>query len=184
MKLIKMRSTVPVLALTVMLAAVLVPVTDVAGTAGSSGTPLPVTVPPRVLHVRALVALPDGKTESGNAIRAAMQAALKAGPGSEVALEAGTYLVTPRASREACFPISGAANLVVRGEGKATKIVITDPAAGGFSVGFGRQVTLRDNTASDLDRGTTGLVEDERLEEESYLKQLTLPSSWTTTTWP
>jgi hypothetical protein len=144
MKLTRTHPTVPGLALTVMLAAVLVPVTDVAGTAGSLGTPLPATVGLRVFHVRASGALPDGKTESGNAIRAAIQAALKAGPGSEVALEAGTYLVTPRAPREACFPISGAADLVVRGEGKATKIVITDPAAGGFSVGFGRQVTLRD----------------------------------------
>lgn len=118
----------------------------VACMAGTSGTPLPVAVAPRVFQVRAFGALPDAKTESGNAIRAAIQAALKAGPGSEVALEAGTYLVTPRAPREACFPISGAANLVVRGEGKATKIVITDPAAGGFSVGLGQQVTLRDFT--------------------------------------
>jgi hypothetical protein len=54
--------------------------------------------------------------------------------------------VTPPAPREVCFPISGAANLVVRGEGKATKIVITDPAAGGFSVGLGQQVTLPDFT--------------------------------------
>jgi hypothetical protein len=80
MKPTRTHPTVPGLALTVMLAAVLVPVTDVAGTAGSLGTPLPATVPPRVFHVRASGTLPDGKTESGNAIRAAIQAALKAGP--------------------------------------------------------------------------------------------------------
>jgi len=91
MTLTKTRPAVPGLAFTVILAAVLVPVTDVAGTAGSLGTPLPATpaaplrvgVAPRVFHVRA-----------------------------------------------------------------------------------------------------SGTLREERLAEESYLKQLTLPSSWTTTTWP
>ena len=100
----------------------------------------------RTFSVRDFGGLPDSQTESGDAIRAALQAAVKAGPGSEIVLEAGTYRVRPAVPREACFPIHGATNLVVRGAGQATKIVITEPAAGGFSVGPGQQVTLRDFT--------------------------------------
>ncbi len=104
------------------------------------------TVASRALNVRDFGALPDGQTESGAGIRAAIQAAIKAGPGSAVVLEAGIYRVKPPMPREACFPIHGATNLVVRGAAKSTKLVITDPAAGGFSVGLSQMVTLRDFT--------------------------------------
>ena len=104
------------------------------------------TIPSRTFNVRDFGALPDGQTESGAGIRDAIQAAIKAGPGSEVVLEAGIYRVKPAAPREACFLVHGATNLVVRGAGQATRIVITDPAAGGFNVGPGQQVTLRDFT--------------------------------------
>jgi len=100
----------------------------------------------RVFAVRDSGAVPDGQTESGEAIRSALQAALKAGPGTEVVFEAGTFRVKPPAVREACFLIRHATNLVVRGAGKPTKIVITDPAAGGFSVGLSERVVLRDLT--------------------------------------
>ena len=89
-------------------------------------------------------AVPDGKTESGDAICAAIRAALASGPGTEVVLESGTYRVKPEGPRRYCFPIRGAAGLTVRGASQATKVVITDPASGGFSVGLSRQVTLRD----------------------------------------
>jgi len=100
----------------------------------------------RTFHVRDFGALPDGKTESGTAIRAAIRAAIAAGPGSEVVLDGGTYRVRAEGRRGYCFPIHQAANLVVRGAGKATKIVITDPAAGGFLFGLCRQISVRDVT--------------------------------------
>jgi len=101
---------------------------------------------PRVFHVRDFGAVADGETESGAAIRTAIQAAIKAGPGTEVTLDAGTYRVKPLAPRDACLSIHGATNQVVRGAGRSTQIVITDPAAGGFSIGLGQQVTVRDLT--------------------------------------
>jgi len=104
------------------------------------------TIASSTFNVRDFGAVADGQTESGAGIRAAFQAAIKAGPGSEVVLEAGTYRVKPAVPREACFPIHGATNLVMRGAGRSTQIVITDPAAGGFSIGLGQQVTLRDLT--------------------------------------
>ncbi|MBM4091781.1 MAG: hypothetical protein FJ276_20495, partial [Planctomycetes bacterium] len=79
----------------------------------------------RVFHVRDYGAVPDGKTESGNAIRAAIAAAIAAAgtPDApvEVVLEAGTYRVrhdSPR--RGSCFPIHQATHVTVRGAGPAT----------------------------------------------------------------
>lgn len=100
----------------------------------------------RTFHVRDFGAVADGKTESGESIRKAIQAALKEAPGSEIVLESGTYRVKPPAPREACFSIHRATNLVVRGAGKTTRIVVTDPAASGFSFGLGLQVSLRELT--------------------------------------
>jgi hypothetical protein len=99
---------------------------------------------PRIFALREFGAVPDGTTEFGGAIRAAIAAAIAAGPGSEVVFEAGTYRVAPAAPREACFPVQNARGLVIRGAGEATKLVISDPAATGFGLGLGQDITIRD----------------------------------------
>jgi len=88
----------------------------------------------------------NSEDDSGDAIRAAVRAAMAAGPGAEVVFEAGTYRVQAEGQRGYCFPVRQAANLVVRGAGKATKIVITNPAVGAFSFGICQQVSIRDLT--------------------------------------
>jgi len=103
----------------------------------------------RVFHVREFGAVPDGKTDSGDAIRAAIAAALAAAGTAEapveVVLDAGAYRARHDNQRRGyCFPIHQAAHLTVRGAGPATRIVIADPTLGGFQFGMGRQVTLRD----------------------------------------
>jgi hypothetical protein len=102
----------------------------------------------QVFHVRDFGAVPDGKTESGTAIRAAIAAAVGAAktPSAvvEIVLEAGTYRVRPENPREPCFPVQQAANLTVRGAGRDTKIVIADPAAGGFTFGLCRNACVAD----------------------------------------
>ena len=102
----------------------------------------------RVFHVRDFGAVADGRTESGAAIRAAISEAIVAGNRSErpveIVLEAGTYLVRPERPRTDCFLIRQATNLVVRGAGQATRIVINDPASAGFSFGLSRNVSIRD----------------------------------------
>ena len=103
----------------------------------------------RVFHVRDFGAVPDGKTDSGDAIRAAIAAAVGAAGTAEapvkVVLDAGTYRAGHDNQRRGyCFPIHQAAHLTVRGAGPATKIVIADPTLGGFHFGVGQQVTLRD----------------------------------------
>jgi hypothetical protein len=99
---------------------------------------------PRIFHVRDYGANPHDRSDSGQAIRAAIQAAIASGPGAEVVLDAGVYRVKPPAPRETCFSIHQATNLVLRGAGKSTKIIITDPASGGFAFGLCQQVTIRD----------------------------------------
>jgi hypothetical protein len=104
----------------------------------------------RVFHVRDYGAVADGRTESGAAIRAAIAEAIVAGNTTgrpvEIVLEAGTYLVQPERPRTDCFPIRQATNLVVRGAGKATRIMINDPASAGFSFGLSRNVSVRELT--------------------------------------
>ncbi len=94
-------------------------------------------------HVRDFGALADGRTECGESIRAAIQAAIKTGGPSEVILDPGIYRATPETPRGTCFPIQNATNLTVRGAGSSTKILVTDPAAGAFFVASGHDITLR-----------------------------------------
>ncbi len=96
----------------------------------------------RVVHVRDFGAVPDGKTEAGNAIREAIRVATAAGPGGEVVLAAGTYRVS--SAKGYCFPIQRARDLTVRGAGAATKIVIANPTLGAFNVAISTNVTVRD----------------------------------------
>ena len=110
----------------------------------STISPVPHAIAPRVFHIRDFGAVADGKTDAGNGIRAAIAAAIASGQPVEVRLEAGAYRVRPPAPRETCFPIHQATNLVVRGAGKSTRIVIADPASGGFGFGLCQQVSVRD----------------------------------------
>ncbi|MHB8955472.1 MAG: right-handed parallel beta-helix repeat-containing protein [Pirellulaceae bacterium] len=100
-----------------------------------------------VFHVRDFGAVPDGKTPAGDAIRAAIDAALAApsAPDAPVAvvLDAGEYLVQHEDGRGYCFPIHRAAHLTVRGAGTSTKIVIADPTLGGFLFGLCHHVAVR-----------------------------------------
>jgi len=111
-------------------------------TAWAYGAPSPPS--PRPLHVRDFGAVPDGKTESGAGIRAAIRAAIASGGPAQVILDAGTYRVKAEPSRPYCFPIERASGLTIRGAGPATKIVIADPACGGFLIVSGRDVVVRD----------------------------------------
>lgn len=99
---------------------------------------------PLVVRARDHGAVPDVATNSGPALRRAIQAALAAGSGSEVVLEAGTYRVGPDAPRGTCLPLNGVTNLTLRGAGAATKLIVTDPEATAVNVSGSQRVTLRD----------------------------------------
>lgn len=98
----------------------------------------------RTFHVRDYGAVPDGQTDAGPALRAALHAALAAGPGTEVRLDRGVYRVSPAAPRQICLPVHQATNLVIRGEPGQTLLVVTDPAAGAFGFGTCEKVIIRD----------------------------------------
>ncbi len=100
--------------------------------------------PPRLFHVRDYGAVLDAGSDCGAAIRAAIQAAMESESPAEVVLEAGTYRVQGARPRGYCFPVRQAENLTIRGAGKTTKVVVTNPAAGAFSLALCRQFCLRD----------------------------------------
>lgn len=82
--------------------------------------------------IRDYGALPG--TECGKGIRKAIQAAIDSGSPAEVVLGAGTYRVEAAGPRGYCFPVQNARNLVIRGEGRDTKLIVTSPACGVFSL--------------------------------------------------
>jgi len=67
-------------------------------TALGAQTPAAPAAAPRIFHVRDYGAKPDDHSDSGQAIRAAIQAAIASGPGAEVVLDAGVYRVKPPAA--------------------------------------------------------------------------------------
>ena len=89
-------------------------------------------------------ALPEA--ECGEAIHKTIQAAIDSGSPAEVVLGAGTYRVEAAGPRGYCFPIQNARNLVIRGEGRDTKLIVTNPACGVFSLVLCQKITLRDLT--------------------------------------
>jgi hypothetical protein len=100
----------------------------------------------RIFRVHDYGALPDGETECGTAIRKAIQAAIDSKVPAEVVLDAGTYRVKSDGARSYCFSAHQAEGLLIRGTGRATKILVTNPAAGTFSLALCRNITLRDLT--------------------------------------
>jgi hypothetical protein len=120
--------------------------------AGTAAEPAPPSGGNRLIFpVRDFGAVSDGKSESGAAIRAAIAAATEAAKTAdrpaEVVLEAGVYRVRSENPRHGyCFRVHEATNLIIRGAGKSTKLLVTDPKLGGFVFGLCRQVTLRDLT--------------------------------------
>ncbi len=89
---------------------------------------------------------PNGSSDSGPGIRAAIERAMAAGTGATVLLEEGTYRVSATSPRGYCFSIQGAKGITVGGAGAKTKIVVTAPDAGAFLVVNSESVTLRDFT--------------------------------------
>lgn len=100
----------------------------------------------RVFHVDAFGAVPDGKTDSGPAIRQAFEAALQVPPPTEVRFSAGRYLASPIEGDEGrTFVLEDARELTIAGEGAdQTELVLTDPRAGGFAFMRGREILVRD----------------------------------------
>jgi hypothetical protein len=91
-------------------------------------------------------AIPDGRSDSGEAIRAALKKAISAQQPSEIVLDAGVYRVAPERPGSPCLPINGADGLVVRGAGRETVLIFTDPISTGISINNSRNVTVRDIT--------------------------------------
>jgi hypothetical protein len=107
----------------------------------SGGSPAP--QPRRIFHVHDFGAQADHPADSGAAVRRAIEAAIASGLGAEVVFGEGTYRVQPGSPRQAVMPIRDATNLVVRGAGPATRILVTDSEASGFSFSLCSEVILR-----------------------------------------
>jgi hypothetical protein len=99
-----------------------------------------------VFHVRDYGAIPNGPDDCGPAIRQALQAAISSNGSAEVVFDEGIYRVRAAEDQRCCFPVAQADNVLIRGTGNATKIVVTNPANGVFSFSVSRRVGLRDIT--------------------------------------
>ena len=84
------------------------------------------------LQVREFGAIPDSGDDSGPAIRATIAAALEAGGPAEVVLDRGVYRLGAEPGGEYALTIARARALVLRGQGSATELVVTNPEVGGI----------------------------------------------------
>ena len=88
-----------------------------------------------------------GTADARDAIRQAIDAAVKAGPGAEVRLGPGRFNVNlPPGEKQHpwCFTLGGVKGLVIRGETGKTEIVFKNPASGGFFFSDCTDVFLKD----------------------------------------
>jgi hypothetical protein len=97
----------------------------------------------KVLRVEQFGAVADGSSEAGPGIRAAIAAAIAAGPGAEVVRGPGRYRVKPAAGSTTCFPIEAAKGLVIRGAAGKTELILTNPQSGAFAVNASSGVYLK-----------------------------------------
>ena len=88
--------------------------------------------PRRTFHVRDYGAHPDSGIDAGPGIRAAIAAAIGPGEPAEVVLDEGVYRVGPGPAGGYAVSVEGARDLVLRGRGTPTELVITDPTLGGI----------------------------------------------------
>ncbi|MCL5270742.1 MAG: right-handed parallel beta-helix repeat-containing protein [bacterium] len=95
----------------------------------------------KVFRARDYGAVPNGDQNAAPAIQAAIQAAIAAGPGAEVVLEAGRYRLAAHQGGNWPLAIRGADGLTLRGAGAQTELVVTNPANYCLIVDRSRSVT-------------------------------------------
>jgi hypothetical protein len=88
-------------------------------------------------------AVPNDGEEDGDAIRQAIAQAIASERPAVIQFGEGCYHVSAGRGRT-CFPIRGARNLVLKGQGNKTEIIVTDPAAGVFGATLCDGVTFKD----------------------------------------
>lgn len=91
-------------------------------------------------------AVADSEQDAGPAVRAALKAAVAAGPGSEVVFDRGAYRIAPTEGDSYCIRLQEADGITVRGTGPETEILLTRPDSGAFWVGQSSGVAIRDLT--------------------------------------
>ncbi|MBL7223383.1 MAG: right-handed parallel beta-helix repeat-containing protein [Candidatus Brocadiae bacterium] len=97
-----------------------------------------------MFHVKDYGAVPGTEENSAPGIEAAIAAAIEAGPGAEVVLDAGTYRVEGDEGESAAITIGEAKGITVRGQGTKTLLVVTNPRQGCFFLGVCEGVTVAD----------------------------------------
>ncbi|MBC8872638.1 MAG: right-handed parallel beta-helix repeat-containing protein [Planctomycetes bacterium] len=85
-----------------------------------------------VIRVEDLGAVADDGQEDGAAIRQAIARAIASDKPATVLFGTGRYHVSVGRGRT-CFPIRGARNLVIEGQGDKTELIVTDPRVGAFA---------------------------------------------------
>jgi len=98
----------------------------------------------KVFDVDKYGAVGDGKSDSGPGIRRAIADAIRYGAPAEVLLGAGRYRVGGASGEKAALAILKAKDLVLRGAGTKTELIITNPETGGISVSDSENVIVKD----------------------------------------
>ncbi len=97
-----------------------------------------------VYHVEDYGAKAAPGFDSAPAVRKAIADAIQSGVGSEVVFGEGKYFVQSIEGDSLCFVIENAEGLTIRGQGRETEIIVTNPRPGVFGVKNGNMVLIKD----------------------------------------
>jgi len=103
-------------------------------------------VKPKTFSVNDYGAVADGTADATEPVRLALREAIAWGAPAEVVFGEGVYRVGGTEDEGACFDIRLARDLVVRGTGTKTEIVVADPRKSCFHVVASERTWLRDLT--------------------------------------
>ncbi len=96
-----------------------------------------------VLQARAFGVIPDTSRDMGPSFRRMVNTVIAAGKPVEIVLERGQYRVGGGDSYDAALAIEKAANMIIRGQGEETEILLTNPRQGGFFIADSTDVWIK-----------------------------------------
>ncbi len=96
----------------------------------------------QIFHVEDYGKAGENVSDSTKAIQTAIDAAIKAGPGSVVQLKKGRYRISAE-DLQPCLKIEDANGLIIQGQGKNTELIVTNPRASAIYIMNSRKAFIK-----------------------------------------
>ncbi|OHB60213.1 MAG: hypothetical protein A2Y12_10320 [Planctomycetes bacterium GWF2_42_9] len=96
----------------------------------------------QIFNVKANEKINGNEVDSTKAIQTAIDAAIKAGPGSTVQLQKGKYRLSA-VDLQPCLKIGHANGLIIQGQGENTELIITNPRCQAINLDYSKNTIIK-----------------------------------------